>query len=545
MALDERPEVSRTRRFLFGVGAGYVQQAVMILAGLWLTRFLLESIGQEQYGGWLIVYQLLLFLDLVDLGVIALTPREVAYATGREQHRAARAAAVAAVVARVRRVLWSQMPLAIGAATLFWLVARSQLPDVGVAVEVIALCYVVLFPTRIYHATLQGLQDLAALGWSGLAAWIVQLLVTVVLVLAGLGFWALAIGWACNRFLSTVYCWYRLRTAFPGVLSGGAGLPYLGEGSGLVGRGLWVSVGRVSHMLLSGADVIILGQMVGPAIVVAYACTAKLPLVFVPHLYSLAVTAEPALSELRTTRSRESLTRASTALGQLMVLLGGLLACVVLATNEGFVTWWVGADLYAGSGLTITLLAAILVRQFTFANGHLLFCLGYEKALAVVGIADGVITVAATVILVGFLGPIGAPLASLLGVCFAVLPATICLLERDADISCGALFAPHLRWLWRFGLLVLVLAGLGQAWSPGNVLSLIVTGVGVCLAYALVMAPIVRRSALGCYLEPLLSSVKRRLSRLVKGRPSSRESSSTEQVGVQLTDRRQSQIVVS
>ena len=54
-----------------------------LVVGLWLTPFLLGRIGTHEYGLWLITTQILGYLMLLDLGVVALAPRETAYATGR------------------------------------------------------------------------------------------------------------------------------------------------------------------------------------------------------------------------------------------------------------------------------------------------------------------------------------------------------------------------------------------------------------------------------------------------------------------------------
>ena len=70
--------MTRTRRVMRGLGVSYVSQVVLALVGLWVTPFLLGRLGQEQYGLWLVATQLLAYLALTDLGIVALLPREVA-----------------------------------------------------------------------------------------------------------------------------------------------------------------------------------------------------------------------------------------------------------------------------------------------------------------------------------------------------------------------------------------------------------------------------------------------------------------------------------
>src|SRR5262245_66322916 len=113
--------MSRTRRFLGGLGVGYASQAVLLLVGLWLTRFLLGRLGQHDYGLWLVGTQLLGYLMLTDLGVVALLPREVAYATGRSQGDSkADGGLLSELVGETSRLVYYQMPLVALIAVGFW-----------------------------------------------------------------------------------------------------------------------------------------------------------------------------------------------------------------------------------------------------------------------------------------------------------------------------------------------------------------------------------------------------------------------------------------
>ena len=74
---------SRTRRLLAGVSVGYLNTIVVTVVGLWLTPYLLRHLDQHDYGLWLVCAQMLFYLSLTDVGVVALLPREVAFTTGR------------------------------------------------------------------------------------------------------------------------------------------------------------------------------------------------------------------------------------------------------------------------------------------------------------------------------------------------------------------------------------------------------------------------------------------------------------------------------
>ena len=77
--------MSRARRILGGTSIAYAHQAIIVVVGLWLTPFLLRRLGQQQLGLWLVAGQVLGYLALMDLGVIAMLPREVAFACGQSE----------------------------------------------------------------------------------------------------------------------------------------------------------------------------------------------------------------------------------------------------------------------------------------------------------------------------------------------------------------------------------------------------------------------------------------------------------------------------
>ena len=73
----------RLARFAGGLGLGYLHTLAVLVVGLWLTPFLLRQLGSHDYGLWLLASQVLVYLALMDFGVVALVPREVAFAMGQ------------------------------------------------------------------------------------------------------------------------------------------------------------------------------------------------------------------------------------------------------------------------------------------------------------------------------------------------------------------------------------------------------------------------------------------------------------------------------
>src|SRR5262249_54912195 len=159
--------------------------------------------------------------------------------------------------------------------------------------------FVVVFPARIFQGVLTGLQDLGYLGAVRIAVWAGGVIVSVLLVELGAGLWGLAGGWIIVQLLEPVAWWWRMRTRWQRLMPS----PAPGRGPGAVRehiqRGLWVSIAQIAQVLLQGTELLLIGPLLGPAAVVGFVCTAKLPSVLANQPQMLMQAASPALSELK------------------------------------------------------------------------------------------------------------------------------------------------------------------------------------------------------------------------------------------------------
>jgi O-antigen/teichoic acid export membrane protein len=498
--------MTRTQRFLTGFVTGYAHMVLATIAGLWLTPFFLHHLGQRTYGLWLVGTQIIAYLLLMDLGIVALLPRETAYVTGRTgRHDAPE---LRRLIEKALTLACVQTPVVFAAAlfALWWLPASWA--GLQIPLTVVLGLFVVTFPLRVFQAALTGLQDLAFVARMQFAAWAAGTLLNVILVLQGFTLSALAAGWCLTQAIVIGACGLRLAWVFPGAMPRGLALSEFQSAREYVTRSIWVSVSQIAQVLLNGTDVMIVGALLGPAAVVPYACTGKLVSVLANQPQAILQSAAPALSELRTTNDRARLFQVSSALAQATLAVSGLVACVVLAVNAGFVRWWVGPEQFGGLVLTLLLLAAMIIRHFNTTNIYALFCFGHERRLALTGLADGVVTLIISTLLVRSFGLIGAPLGAIAGVVLVSAPLNLVELSHETGVSRGHIIATLAPWAWRFAAVAAV-AGVTGAWiQPASFVLLAILGGAAGLFYALaVVAPLLRSPA-GVYLRPLLVRAK-------------------------------------
>jgi O-antigen/teichoic acid export membrane protein len=498
--------MTRTKRFLGGVGLGYTNQVLVTVAGLWLTPFLLHRIGQHDYGLWLVGAQLLGYLALLDFGIVGLLPRATAYATGRARG-VAKAEDLPDIIGQTIYLVLCQVPLVAITACLLWLTIPVGWGSLRMPIGLVMLSFVVAFPLRVFPAVLQGLQDLAFLGKLTISSWLVSTSVTVFLILEGKGLYALAAGWLLTQFLTSGICYFRLRLKFREVLP--KRLPSFSQLNvrGLLKQGFWVSAAQIAQVFLGGTDMVIIGSLLGPLAVVPFACTGKLIGVLANQPQMLMQAAGPALSEMKMAESREKLFQVCTALTQAMLLVSGAVVCVVLTVNQGFVNWWVGAGQYGGLLLSSLLLLTMLFRHWNTTAVYAIFCFGYERRISVTTLLDGLVTVGGAILLVRLFGIAGAPLAALLGVCFVSLPGNLSALARESGVRPMALLKTLSPWFYRFVLLAIAAFVTSKIFVPHSFPAIALTAFLSTVIYGLVMVPLVFREPLASYARPYLSAI--------------------------------------
>lgn len=508
----------RVQRLLGGLGLGYLHTAGTILVGLWLTPYLLGQLGSHDYGLWLVGAQVVFYLGLLDLGVVARIPRDVASASGRSADD--RMAHLQELIGQATRVvLWQLPPVVLTAAIVLWLLPHEWAPLRG-PLGVVVVAFVVAFPFRACVAVLQGLQDLAFVGTIQLASWASGTAMTIGGVVAGLELYSLALGWVTTQAVSVAMAWTRLARAFPEVVPRRLPSMTLTLVCQQLGRSAWISVGQLAQVLLAGTDLVVIGKLLGPAAVVPYACTGKLLTLLANQPQMFMQLALPALSELRTSAPRPRLFEVSKSM-TLMVLLGsGAIVTVVLVVNQAFVTWWVGEAQFAGLGLTALLLASMLLRHINVTAVYALFCFGNERRLAVTTIAEGVVSVSTMLLLVPPFGLYGAALGPLIATCLVSLPSNLRALAREEEVSPLALLTPLWPWLARLSLILGGSAAFLSTWTVQGLPGLVVAAAVAAVAYLAAMLPVMRTPPLGPVLTtavtPWMSSARGMLKRFAR-----------------------------
>lgn len=462
--------MTRARRAFVTSVFGYAQYALAIVVGIVLVPMILGQVDLRVYGLWLACADLLGYVGLLDFGIFGVLPWLLAEADGRGDEPGA------------RRVLSSALAVAIGvsltgviAAAGLWSLAVGVL-DVGVAdraalagpllVLVAGTC--VSVPLNVFAAALAGMQDVTFTGLSAMARLLLNAALTVALLLAGFGLYAVAIGSVVPPVALGLASVFRLRGRFPS-LAGAWPWPTL-TGVLALGRtsiGAWL--GAFGWRLMSTSNGVLLVAVGHPELVPLYSCTSRLSMTLSQMGWIVPDSGLVPLAQLFGEGNRARLRQVVEAMLRLHLIIAGGSVTILLAINPAFVSWWVSEALYGGDRLNLLLAAGVIVGAMTHAVATVASVLGRRLEVGAAALANGVLQVAIAYVLTRAVGFQGLAVAAIVAGLVTMLPAGSRLLAVEADTHWRASAATLWAWTARTWWLFAAAAAIGLAVPPGAV----------------------------------------------------------------------------
>ena len=350
--------------------------------------------------------------------------------------------------------------------------------------------------------------DLTFLGQLRIVLWGSSVGLTIVLLLVGAHYYALAWGWCLQEAGANLGAMFRLFRIRPDLLRAEVWRKAGRFQWRWLSRGLWVSVGQTTNAMTSGMDLLIIARVLGPATVVIYSCTGKLVQVLQNQPQSLASFALPGLSQMKASESRERIRSVATSLTQAMILIGGAILCMVLPLNQQFVNHWTGAQYFGGILLTVLFLVNFIARLIDYTLALALFAFGYEKMYAIRSLLDSLVSVGLACALVRPFGIKGVLLGFASGALLVAIPMDLYFFAREFHVTLIDAARPYFPYLWRAAAVGgAAYALLGRIEMP-NLVVVAMAAAAVGLVYSLIAWPYVRRNELGGYINSVTTGLR-------------------------------------
>jgi O-antigen/teichoic acid export membrane protein len=511
--------MSRRRNALLAASFTAGRSLLALLTSFYVTRLLVHTLGVDVYGLWLASGGLLAYAALADLGIFSVMSWLFAEADGKRDLDLTRslisngllAGLVAGVAyAAAALALWELLPrlIPLGERELGLLRGPFRLM-IGVA----ALCY----PLRLFAALRSGLQDFGFLGSFQLGETLLGAALTYGLLRGGYGLYAIAIASVIPSSLVNAAALLRTLLVNPKLLQtlprpNARGVrPILASGAGG-----WL--GTLGWQLAFATDSIVIAHLGQRHLIPSFMITSRLGLTLMQFLWSLPDSASIGLAHLGAEGDRRRTSDVVQTLIRIHLFGAGAIACALLAGNAGFVTTWVGAELFGGSGLNAILALDVVVLSVTHALVVPPAVLGSRLQIGAITLLNGVVHILLAWCLGARYGLNGIAAATALSALVTSIPVGLALLARRTELTVrrtSQLLV--LPWVLRFLPCAAAAALLGWAsgesrWAAAGRFGPLLLGSCAAAAavgiYLYVLRGQLRELPLGVRLTRLLSAVR-------------------------------------
>lgn len=392
--------MSRRERTLRAALLSWIQTAAALAAGFWVTRLMVDRLGESSFGVYVGVSTLLGWASLADMGLLATVPWLVAESTadkrqlGRTLGAAAWGmAAGTALYAALALWLWQGGPALLELPGPQAQLAHGAL-GLGLGLGLLA------FPLRLAGAVLAGLQDVAFVGGAAILQVLGTSALTAALLLSGYGLAGAVLGLLLPQLAVGLASALRLR-----MVARAEGLSPVRPGRedfhALARSAVSAAFSTTGWQLTMGAQALALSRTGHLEAVAQLAITSRLPLLLMQQSWTIPDAALVGLAQLKGEGLRE---RARSVVGTLLefqALMAVGVSAFILALNPGFVRAWVGEARYGGDGMNAAVAIHVAVQCVVHALVAPGAVLGNRLAIGTATLLGGVASLAACLAVAG------------------------------------------------------------------------------------------------------------------------------------------------
>lgn len=469
--------------------------------GILLTPIMITQLGLAAYGVWTLALTLTFsggYAALADLGIEAATARYVAEAEGEDPEGVNRTVSTTLAFFTLLGLVLAGIIVALsGPLTHVFSVSPAMRGDAHVCFALVGAQLAFELPSRAYVAVLEGTQNFINYQAVELTRALLQAGLWIGALAAGWGIGALAAGLMLSTACVLLLYWRLAHRAVPGLRAG----PHhasRAEFRRLLRFGGGVFVLRFTGTLYRQMDKVILGIALTPAAVGIYEVANKIHLA-ASQVQSMSVSA--LLPATATSRKDPALLRDMFLRGTCYTTAVSMpVVFAVFVFAEPLIRDWIGGDADAAAGPARLFLVYLVLNTVLAVGASMVVALGRLRVLLWATVANVLINLVVSIVLVGPMGIEGVILGTLIGNA-VIFPVSLRLYLHTFDV-------PMAQWLARV-VLPNAVPALAQFAALGGLYALVSDQANLALVGLAVVASLIVSFAV--FLRVGLPSEERRV----------------------------------
>jgi O-antigen/teichoic acid export membrane protein len=409
--------MSRVKSAFLGSISSHVFMIMNMLISILVTPVILKYLNKEEYGFYVILFQIIGYLSMLDFGLAGAITRSLASNRGEDQESKLAINKIistsfftysffGAIVIILGFCFAPFMPR--------YFQMESELAAIAIPITLTLSIFVGLqFPLKVFSSIFYAHQRQLLSNTIGFSITLLNTLLPVLLLYLGLGLWSFVYtNIACSLiyvvatfiFMRKYYPFLRIsRRFFNKVLL-----------KQLFHFGFFLFLNSIAVQVVFFTDRFFIGALVSLSSVAIYSITAKAPELAREFIFRVTDNAYPAIVEINHKEGEDRLKIIHQKLLLITVCCSGIAFWYIYIANKWFIQLWVGENFYAGT--TFMLLTLLLMLQHTIlhVSASCLQSAGVVKGFSVVSIIEATINIILTITLGKLFGIKGILLATLI-----------------------------------------------------------------------------------------------------------------------------------
>jgi len=417
-------------QILRNIGSSWFALGVNVFVGIFLSPYILHSLGDEAFGLWILIFSITGYYGLFDLGIRSSIVRYVAKYSATNEHeelnRLVNTAlfsygGIGVLTMLVTLIVTYCFNSIFRIPAEFVVTARWLLFMAGIAVSL-------GFPIGVFSGILEGLQYFYLINTVNVGSTLLRALLIVIALRHGGGLLTVAfitvslplLGGLINA--ATAFRHLRLRL----------GSQYLSRSTlrRIAGYSSTTFVIIVSGRLRFKTDALVIGTFMSAAAITYFTIGSRLVDYATDFVHSMAQIFVPMSSQSDALGELKSLRQIFVSGGRMCALAALPISAILIIFGKSVIEIWVGARYVSASyPVLLILLIPSTLSLMQAASSRVLFGMGKHQMLAKVTLAEGIANLVLSVILVRKFGIVGDAVGTAIPLCGTVvlfLPYHLC-----------------------------------------------------------------------------------------------------------------------
>lgn len=402
--------------------------------------FIINTLGHEIYGVWVLIGTLLSYMGLLDLGIFSGVQRFVSRGLGKEKgdeisivvNTSLGIFALAGVVIIVISVVASGLVyLFTNDANLMFICQRIML--------LMGIAFGVSFPLRVFEGILGGFMrhDMAAIASS--MAFIIQSCLIVLFLHSGFGILSMAVIASFTMLAQYMVQYFLARRVYKG-LKLNSSFFRKNMVQKLFGYGVYGLISQVANMLRLRIGNIVIAGLLGLSGVTHYSVATR----FLDYFDSLVANAlgfsTPLFSQFEGEGDQESLKKSFIGFTESSIFLCVFIGSCLIFYGHPFIIRWLGEEFETSYFILVLLTIPTTISLMLGSNTRLLFGISKHRFFSFIAIVEGALTACCILVLAKSIGIYGVAIGGgvpLLVTRLAIVPIYVC---RQIGLNLGQFY---------------------------------------------------------------------------------------------------------